>query len=266
MTCSRCFQEGHNCLNRLCPARVPGFVPSRPTAQLRPRTAPRVSGMRQTTLTIDPQRLFNFVRSFQEFAPEYHMLRSNISREVPYNAYALPLDRNENPYMNNGITEFFMTPQTHVLRIINLIGTDHVIALCVIRNLQIVILANVPYPVDEDVFIIIPQIPMLTINERPSFRLVSSYVKDWGITLDLSRQVSDTEIECVICAEEKLPSHFARTNCKHEYCVDCVKNDIRVNKDKTTKLSCPLCRTEISEVFVFDTDLHSELSEFILHV
>jgi len=109
--------------------------------------------------------------------------------------------------------------------------------------------------------------PNLERFESPVLRpkLVSDYVKNWNVILDLTNiQGVSTEVECVICADTKPLCRIAKTECGHEYCVDCVKSDIRENKDKTKKPMCPLCRTELCEISIRNITAHSELQEFCL--
>jgi hypothetical protein len=184
---------------------------------------------------------------------------------MTYNFYKLPRGIWTNP---NAIVHHFINPETH--RIIPLHiprFSPHIVGLIHVVNGRVHFLQDEAYPNDDvDVFVVIPQIPFVTINyvERPVRRMVSNFVKEWDITLDLTCNTGETETECVICLDVKPRTQVAKTNCGHEYCIGCVKNHIQVNKDKTTKLTCPMCRAELNELLVMDVEEHTVLHDFIV--
>jgi hypothetical protein len=75
------------------------------------------------------------------------------------------------------------------------------------------------------------------------------------IIVDKTKFIENTDIcECPICYEE---CHNAIiTDCNHLFCQSCTSK--LINNINTNKLPCPLCRTNINNVFVF-SETSSEL-------
>jgi hypothetical protein len=229
-----------------------------------------------------------------------------------YNFYELPSNLMSNPPINRAIIEHFIHPETQNI-MVRTIGPGVSIAL--VRRLsndrnRVEVLNGVPYPTNEEMFLIVPQIPGVTIldvdrqyddileenseqrvdERRRAYtqrvierqrmydsplaypqpqqsrrRLAVSYVKEWQIVLDLSSHADlSHEDECAICIESKPISQFAKTNCNHEYCVDCVKSHVQANRHNTTKIVCPLCRTDLNGLSIKDVDIHTNLQDFII--
>ena len=278
---------------------------ARPTAELRPRGhAPR----RRHNVQHD-ENLLSFVRTFQNMRPRYTQIIPVVG--TLYKFYELPSNLMSNPPINRAIIEHFIHPETQNI-MVRTIGPG--ISIALVRRLyndrnRVEILNGVTYPTNEEVFLIVPQIPGVTIldvdrqyddlleenseqrvdERRREYtqrvierqrmydtplaypqpqsrrRLAVSYVKEWQIILDLSSQEDlSHEDECAICIESKPISQFAKTNCDHEYCVDCVKSHVQANRHKTTKIVCPLCRTDLNGLSIKDVDLHTNLQDFII--
>jgi hypothetical protein len=228
--------------------------------------------------------IINLVRMYQNVRP----VSIGVIGYVGYNFYMLPREMMSRPQINQAIRNCFIDPVTGNVSQQRIPGfINHTIGLCYAENASAYhILRNEPYPpnnINVLLFIpqIIPQILEVTIPmeftsprevtvlpvETPTIRrLVSSYVKEWDITLDLTSNCRDGDTECVICLDTKPSTHIIQTNCGHEYCIECVKNDIHTNKSKTAKPTCPLCRTELCEIRVNDITEHSALHEFIISV
>ena len=287
MTCSRCHLSGHNSRNRLCPA----LISDRPrTPQLRPRgyVAPRTARRSNTNTNRNSNRntnrnpntdtntsrvnnipdedIFGLARMFQNI----RSYGDYTFQGVRYKCYLLSRRLMENRLIHQTIVNIFIDRETQLITTHIVPGTFHVIAMAFVSGeSSLSALHGMPYPTDNrEVVLCIPQIPGVTSEEDhpdPIIKYMSNYVKDWEITLDLTcNKGDDADTECVICLDTKEKKHIVRTNCGHEYCIECVKNNIRVNKNKTVKPTCPMCRTELCEILVGDVDEHSELDEFII--
>jgi len=241
MPCSRCGIEGH--MSRDCPER-----------QLVPQLRPRISSRNRRVQGSPTQRaILNFVERYNNFLPlmvqTYPYFNNLVSHgAIPYNVYELPRGDLQRMHSERqaAVNDMFLNPETNLARLIyihNQNAPQMFIGLGYPSNSGIHLLIDEPYPENGPLYLIMPNLERF---ESPVLRpkLVSDYVKNWNVILDLTNiQGVSTEVECVICADTKPLCRIAKTECGHEYCVDCVKSDIRENKDKTKKPMCPLCRT-----------------------
>jgi hypothetical protein len=106
---------------------------------------------------------------------------------------------------------------------------------------------------------------------EPQVPTTSEYLKEMSVILDLTASVdvqqepekSEDKYDCPLCYEVCEKKNIIETNCCHSYCLDCMKNFTTAIKDKTTKPSCPLCRTEIKELFTRNSVIHCN---YMLHL
>ena len=293
MPCSRCHQSGHNARNRLCPARqtitqqdqinaeneellsflqmyenarpaFQGFEESRGHSQstIFRRVSEGDSYETQTIARPHENILYNLYLMPREFL---------LNTQIPYST---PFSRQSgNTQISQTILRHFINPATQLVctrRVFT--GYNCVTALGVQNNTQsITLLHGVEYPTNVDVYILIPQIPEVTIRGPPRLfqgivplRLASSYVKEWKIVHDLTRPADpEQQYECVICIESKPATQFAKTNCQHEYCVDCIKLYVQSRRETHANVLCPMCRSELSEIIVSHVETCSSLQDFI---
>ena len=280
MPCSRCRQSGHNARNRLCPAIQPSLPNQNEVAQpsvARPRAELRPRGYANRRPVVNFNHLISFVRTFENMRPVANCLVPN-SEEL-YNMYALPRNLMLHPTINRAIIDHFM--RDGLLRVCQ-VSDHHLVGLFVrTENASIRLLRDVPYPTDTAVFILIPQLPRITIRgdegeylqssqiypfQRPRSIRGAEFAKSWNIVLDLSSNMESAKCDddCVICFEPKPRTQFAKTNCNHEFCVDCVKSHVQSNKSRPSKIVCPMCRSDINELSITDVHIHSNFQEFIV--
>ena len=74
--------------------------------------------------------------------------------------------------------------------------------------------------------------------------------------------------ECVICYEVKEKNNFARLNCQHVFCGDCVVKTIQTkneqNEHSNNHINCSLCRERISIISVVDDkNIYNQLKEVL---
>ena len=65
-----------------------------------------------------------------------------------------------------------------------------------------------------------------------------------NISIKINAFKVDEIVECCLCLEDKLSNDICQLNCKHMFCVKCIKRHL------TQKKSCPLCRGNIYQVDV----------------
>lgn len=155
-------------------------------------------------------------------------------------------------------------------------GVIHNIGLCVHTDdseHHVIPLFNKPIPPNKELFLFVPQIQGWTAfpPKEPKPKLVSQYVKTWNTfvakeyliqNLDVEDEIQE-EMDCAICSESCQPTAFVRLGCGHEYCVDCLMTLVQTNKDKTSILGCPMCRSPIQDVSTKNTETYTTMMMFI---
>ena len=223
--------------------------------------------------------LFSFLRMYENMQPAFqtNTRQSGLSENLLYNHYLMPRNLLVNRPINQAIMNHFINPHTQLICVRRaFIGINCVTGLGVRVNnhnqRRITLLNGVEYPTNVDVYLIIPQIQGVTIrgpsrilhNASEFTHFALSYVKEWKIVHDSTRQiVSEQQNECSICIESNPTTRFVKTNCQHEYCVDCMKLHIQSYRNKTTKIVCPMCRSELNKIFVTEIDMQILLQDFI---
>ena len=87
------------------------------------------------------------------------------------------------------------------------------------------------------------------------------HFKAWDLIY--SPPVSSHSKECFICYDS-VPSHcFITTNCKHSFCFSCIQGCIHSGKLTQQLFTCPMCRTLVTSVNIYDVIIHNTLSEIL---
>lgn len=78
----------------------------------------------------------------------------------------------------------------------------------------------------------------------------------FGLKHDITLKLSEHNVphhkeECVICYEIKESDKFAKLNCDHLFCGDCILKTIEMNQ-LNKPIKCSLCRNELRNITVFD--------------
>lgn len=101
----------------------------------------------------------------------------------------------------------------------------------------------------------------------PQITNTSHYLKEMSVVLDLTAsehtEKNVEKYDCPLCYDGCDFTNVIETNCCHSYCLDCMKNFTTSIKDKTTEPACPLCRSEIKELFTRNKDIHCEYMRHI---
>lgn len=67
--------------------------------------------------------------------------------------------------------------------------------------------------------------------------------------------------ECSICYEEKEVKNYVKLNCSHEFCYDCVINQVK-SRQNTPTICCALCRTEVKEIQCRTNDIKEQINKY----
>lgn len=74
----------------------------------------------------------------------------------------------------------------------------------------------------------------------------------WAISVVLKDSGKQME-DCPVCYE--MPKEFVSTDCRHDFCVDCVKKIMGVDG-----ISCPMCRSHVKEIVCHSKMVFDDLS------
>jgi hypothetical protein len=99
---------------------------------------------------------------------------------------------------------------------------------------------------------------------RPIVKRTSAYFKEISLIQDLTIEKDAPECDCPLCFDSVPVTDVLNTNCNHSFCVTCVKGFATVNKDKTKKPDCPMCRTDITEFKVGNQQVFADIQNHIL--
>lgn len=68
--------------------------------------------------------------------------------------------------------------------------------------------------------------------------------------------------ECFICYEDYSSKNFVKLNCNHEFCKDCIKEQIK--STITENVCCALCRNIVNNIEIRDNEILEEINNIIL--
>lgn len=93
--------------------------------------------------------------------------------------------------------------------------------------------------------------------------LITSQCKTFNIKTNVSETQDGLEeqCECNICYEQCEKKLFAKLDCGHEFCKDCVKKYLQNEKRKIP--CCAFCRSEIKNIELKTESVKEEFDEFI---
>ena len=85
------------------------------------------------------------------------------------------------------------------------------------------------------------------------------------ITIQIQQQdqPQDQIQDCPVCLEALDPINIIRTNCDHEYCGNCIKRLASSTNDNNKQPTCPLCRSVLTELKIFNQDICDEIKTHI---
>lgn len=220
--------------------------------------------------------------SHDEALNEYMLLYQNlrplsqyVDREsrMTYNIYRL-LEIPGQP----AIPQHYMSSNNKV--IIRRIGAMYFTAIGVSDgyNIRRLDLCEIP-TTDEDVYIIIPQIPWFNI---PIIKpIVSAKTEFENHIKKITYEINEPDVEsppcentCAVCLDHIQPEHFVHTNCNHGYCSGCISKHIKTQQTKfqnlpcipkeMVELPCPLCRTNINKLVFIQEEQRQLMRNFVM--
>lgn len=103
-------------------------------------------------------------------------------------------------------------------------------------------------------------------QQRPVVKRASSYFKEMILAQDLTIEKDAPECDCPLCFDAVPATDVLITNCKHSFCVICIKEFATINKDKTKKPDCPMCRTDLTEFKTGNPKVYNDIQEHILNL
>ena len=84
----------------------------------------------------------------------------------------------------------------------------------------------------------IPEIAFMPVT--PPFRPIP---RPAPFTLNIKNNISRQPVECSICMNIHDKKNIVETNCKHKFCGTCIITSLQ------HRLTCPLCRTGVTEIY-----------------
>jgi len=203
--------------------------------------ARRISTYRQTNAPPNSYFMMDVIRQIQRFVPK-------INQALEYDSVTRPLISAAPifTYLMAQITRFNELMMTIITIVASL--ENHRFSW---RWLEI----EEPIPVVQH-----------NVAQRPVAKRTSAYFKEIALIQDLTIAEDAPACDCPLCFDAVPATDVLVTNCKHSFCVTCIKGFATVNKDKTKKPDCPMCRTDLTEFKVGNQTVHNEISEHILNL
>jgi hypothetical protein len=153
-------------------------VVQQPVVQPATESIPRRYPTRRNMENHNDEELFKFVRTYENRRGNF--ITRMRETGVVYKFYELPRDvrLRSTPLLNREIIGHFTDPKTNNMRV-RRIGKTDMIALCVLaknENGMYIsrprILESMPYPRNERIYLIVPQLPGITISEQVNIQQV----------------------------------------------------------------------------------------------
>jgi len=96
-----------------------------------------------------------------------------------------------------------------------------------------------------------------------SNELENEYIQPVLYLEEVNPQEELQKEECPICITHQDNSHILVTNCRHSYCGDCIMKTIFMCKNDQKKLSCPLCRCNVTTIKTNNTIVLNKLTNVL---
>jgi len=255
--CSQCGQEGHNRRNLRCPVNVQRRgLNVIPVAPLAPTLAP-------TLAPVAPVATPQLDNPYHTHMNNAVLLLTQITRAFTSITTAETIERDTIIACYAGIT-LFCNEMNDALRYRTAENVQpfHTtpIALLGQLSIQIEILNGV---VDRVGNPLNTRVRLSFENNRftPTFKNTTSYLKKLVLVHDLTVSKDADSCDCPICFDEVSRPDAIITNCNHSYCATCIKEFVSRINDK--KPSCPMCRTEITQLTMGKSEVYNEISEHL---
>jgi len=94
---------------------------------------------------------------------------------------------------------------------------------------------------------------------KPTVAII--HLKAWELIYTPPVVDNSIQIDCSICYESLPSNKFITMNCNHSFCLSCIQGCIHSIKVSEQQVTCPLCRTVVTQVNVPDIPIYNSLAE-----
>jgi hypothetical protein len=260
--CSQCGQEGHNRRNRRCPVnvqRVDNAQVVNPTPLISPETRERMRRCNDklaiaVNLLEDLTQHISRPESSARFVLGVFIIGNDFRDKINK---ALELDRFDIKIIDPvPLFERFSTQINIFNAFVTTLVSSSFQLVSAFQDGKFELSLHNPNGISLD-----------AISSTPIIKRTSAYFKEIALIQDIITINDDAPAcDCPLCFDAVPATDCIVTNCKHSFCVTCVKGFATANKDKTKKPVCPMCRTDLTEFKVGNQQVHNEISEHILNL
>jgi hypothetical protein len=256
ITCSLCRCQGHNRRNHRCPVNM--YTTLSPDDPMRATT--------RTTIGLLCEVVKNItildVTLDEPPAPTEPLLNKSLKCFVMVNIICQKLTETlrmdatlEVPIINSDLLLVKIRGQVHRLNTMlqTQLQTEYQVVITLTRTL---VTANLHYP-DGGPF------PSFHIHRPNTLKRTSAYLKEMSVAIDLTVENTDELKTCTICMDDLAVSDTVTTNCNHAYCSTCIKTLSTHIKDNTSKPTCSMCRGQLIELRVCNSDIYTDVTQHI---
>lgn len=227
---------------------------------------PRVERIRSRSMpeNHDVHGLATYASQYANVRPERSILSAD---SIQYNVYKLLVPSGSTRNMSSAeIIRYIPSAFIHFGRIgVVQISNRNIVALATINDSgSVELLYSHTVPEGRDIFILIPQVPLVDFAGGPMDSLFIRHIQCVDVQVDTTLESEGRQTnDCCICFESKNRHRFARYVCNHECCIDCVKCEITTKNATNSCLSCPLCRAKVMVIY---TKTDAEMEELTAHI
>ena len=255
--CSQCRQEGHNKRNRNCPVNVRQKI-----FQL----VWNSTTFNQCIVMPESRERANLCKSLLLNAIiEYIDLYNLVSRPVSSSEFVIGVFNKTNSFcdkMNLALESDF--PDTPLISPILLFESFT----SQINLFNTFISSIIASSIDISTSFEDNRFDWTLVNPTPTAtaKKTSAYLKEMSFVHLLTIDEDAPSCDCAICFDEISALSSIVTNCNHSFCEICIQGFTNANKDKTNKLNCPLCRTDLTEFKIGNQQVLNNIREHILNL
>ena len=253
--CSQCGERGHNKRNIRCPVNKQQTLLRRFTTSV--ETQIDMTPEIQERITLCKNRLFDAIKELIQLIefisqPNAHPRSDYIIAVIVRSCIfcdkinqALQCDLADTPLiMHDNLFQYF---------------TQNIYTFNVIMGTMVSSTARLVTSFQNRIF-------TSTIEELTPTKRTSDYLKEISFVQDLTIDESASSCYCPLCFDDVTAIDVVITNCNHSYCGTCIKEFATVDKDKTKKPNCPMCRTDLTSFKIGNQNVYNEVREHILNL
>ena len=250
--CSQCGQQGHNKRNRECPENV------RMRAEADEANARLREGLESNALAhLQVMIMRENLEKWEQRRVSTHVFIRNVLVNIQLACHHISISTREEISVSGFFAEF-----ERLVEVVNRVIRRHTSSR---YKIEIIFTATggiiaelVPFPpvnIIED----------LEEEEEP-VKTTSIYLKNISLVCDLTIKEDAPGCECPLCFDQLSATEAVFTGCNHAYCGTCIKSLATSIKNKTVKPSCPMCRTEITQLAFGKQEIYTEIDQFLTNL